>query len=179
MNGRVALALVLVLPLEAAETAAPSLDGLVKNSPFSPAAAGTTSATAETMLEFRGVLVDRGETFFSLYDPASRASMWVGLKEPGNPFVVQSYDADKAVATVEFQGRTLTLALKQAKVAVGAAAPTVAPGATAPPNAAPRAQTDEASRLAAVADEIRRRRALRAQAVQPSPAPSRPTRSNP
>src|SRR5882757_7073184 len=79
---------------------APSnLDSLVKNSPFgaAPAAPGVVGDTA---LELRGVLRDQGEYFFSLYDPATHSSLWVGLNEPGNPFTVQRYDRDKTVAAV-------------------------------------------------------------------------------
>jgi len=154
------------------------LDSLVSNSPFNPVASTTAGPGAETALEFRGVLVDRGETFFSLYDPSSRTSMWVGLKEPGNPFTVQSYDAAKGLAQVEYRGRTLPLALKQAKVAALVSNPVAGgPAAGTPPSVAPAANPNEATRLAAVAEEIRRRRALRAQANQAADKPA-PAKNN-
>lgn len=179
MKGRRFLLIMLVLPLASAWAATADLDGLVKNSPFGAASNTALASPTASPLEFRGVMVDRGEMFFSVYDPATRASQWVGLKEPGNPFLIQSYDEAKAVATVEYQGRTLSLTLKQAKVAAAApSAPNVATPAT-PPNAAPPTPSEDASRLAAVADEIRRRRALRAQAAQPAPAKISQPRSNP
>lgn len=150
-----------------------NLDGLVSNSPFSgPAAAPVVVGNTDSALELRGVLVDRGETFFSLYDSSSRSSRWVGLNEPGNPFVVQQYDSTSAQAVVQYQGRNLILSLKQAKVVAIAAAPTSAatnrpPPANPPASAAPGATADEARRLAAVADEIRPRRTLRQRAIQP------------
>lgn len=155
-----------------------NLDDLVKNSPFGAPSATATGVTNDAPLEFRGVLVDGGEYFFSLYDPTTRFSQWVGLNEPGNPFIVHSYDRDKSVAAVEYQGRTLTLTLKQAKVVAlapsAAGAPPVPAGVA--PNAAVTSATDDSIRLAAVAEEIRRRRALRAQqAGRPPSAPPPPS----
>lgn len=152
----------------------PPLDELVKNSPFGNAPApGAAGAQSDAQLEFRGVLVDGGETFFSLYDTSTRSSLWVGLNEPGNPFVVESYDEAKGSVSVNFRGRVLSVALKQARIVAMPAAPMPAPGAGGPPavvagapgtvNAVP---ADEAARLSQIAEEIRRRRALRAQMMQ-------------
>lgn len=173
------LGIVVVLGGAEAHSAPANLGDLVRNSPFSGPTAATAGSVADASLEFRGVLVDGGEFFFSLYDPATRFSLWVGLNEPGNLFTVHSYDSAKGVAAVEYKGRTLNLTLKPAKViALAPSAPGAppAPGGV-PPNATAAAATDDASRLAAVAEEIRRRRALRAQqAVQTPPsAPTAPT----
>ncbi len=153
-----------------------NLDVLLSNSPFSGSAAPATGNTkADPTLEFRGMFVDRGETFFSLYDVSARSSLWVGLNEPGNPFVVQSYDSAKVQVTVQYQGKTTTLPLKQAKVtalASPAAAGNQAPAVPPPVMAA--APIEEASRLAAVAEEIRRRRASRPPTVQPGPPAAPP-----
>ena len=106
-----------MLGVVAAPAQAPALDTLVKNSPFGNTPSPNAAAgNADTALEFRGVFVDAGEPFFSLYDVAGRRALWVGLKEPGNPFVVQAYDEAKGTVVVEYQGRTLTISLKQAKV---------------------------------------------------------------
>jgi hypothetical protein len=122
--------------------------------------------------------VDGGETFFSLYDPTARLSMWVGLNEPGNPFTVQNYDPEKATAAVQYKGRVLNLALKQSKVASlpAQAGPSPLPTNSSGPQPAAVAggSGDEASRLAAVAEEIRRRRALRAQSTQGVPTQPAP-----
>lgn len=165
------LALLLAGPL-LAQPAAPSLQNLVSNSPFGVATAGPNGlpVTAQP-IEFRGTFVDGGERFFSLLDPASRRAEWVGLNEPGRPFLVKSYDAERESISVEHQGRTLELKLHSARI-VTAAMP--APAAPAAPGAAPaNAQarpattqnTSDAQRLAQVAEEIRRRRALRQQAT--------------
>jgi hypothetical protein len=186
----VQMVLGLMMGLAVARAAPVPLDSLLRNSPFTPPAAAQNGPAVETALEFRGVLVDRGEHFFSIYDPSARSGMWVGLNEAGNPFTVQSYDAEKTTAAVQFRGRVLNLALKQAKVtslpaqAGPVPLPTNGPGPQPTVNASP--QGDEAARLAAVAEEIRRRRALRAQssmnlpsqpptpAQRPAPAPPRP-----
>jgi len=155
-----------------------NLDGLLSSPPFNgPTATAPVAASSDAALEFRSVLVERGEFLFSLYDSSSRRSLWVGLNEPGNPYVVQSYDSSAGQVVVQYQGRALTLPLKQAKVvAMAQNAPTPPAIATQPPvittpNVAPEASSTEATRLAAVADEIRRRRALRQQATQANAAP--------
>jgi hypothetical protein len=172
------------LPGIAAEPAAnSSLDSLINSSPFGQVA-NAPAAVQANPLELRGVFVDKGETYFSLYEVSSRISRWVTVNETGNPFVVKGYDQTKGIARIEYQGREISLGLKQAKV-VAMAAPTPAPNQPGPapgqPVASPAnpgAQPDEAARLAAIAEEIRRRRALRQQSVTslptatPPPAPS-------
>lgn len=157
-----------------AQPAAPSLQNLVSNSPFGTAAAAAANAGAPTgPLEFRGTFVDNDERFFSLLDPATRRAEWVGLNEAGRPFTVKSYDAERETIVVEFQGRTHDLKLHAARISAlppMPSAPAAAPNATAAaqrPAAGPSPSTTEAQRLAQVAEEIRRRRALRQQAQQP------------
>lgn len=154
------------------------LEDLVKESPFAggvvakgPGGQGTGA------LELRGVFVEGGETFVSVYDPATTTSVWVGLNEPGQSFTVLRFDVAKGEAVVSYQGRTQTISLPDAKTAAiagqamapGAAAPTVpavasasvpAPGAN-PGQADAAKPIDEATRLTNIANEIRRRRALR------------------
>ena len=166
------MALLPTLHLTVAQAAPADLDGLAKNSPFSGAPATATGNSADTPLEFRGVLVDRGETFFSLFEVSTRQSLWVGLKEAGNPYLVQNYDSNTAQLQVQYQGKTLILPLKQAKVGTMVAtapANNQLPAGNNQPNVSANAPADEARRLAAVAEEIRRRRALRQQAIQASP----------
>lgn len=173
---RLPLLLALALPA-GAETAAPGLPSLVANSPFgSTAASGPTAAAAP--LEFRGTFLDGGERFFSVLDPATRRAEWVGLNEPGRAFTVKAYNAEQESITVDFQGRPLELKLHSVRIA---AAPAVAvaptPGPTPPTQALP--STGEAQRLAQVAEEIRRRRALRQQAQQAAPNTAPPPNPTP
>jgi hypothetical protein len=171
----------------AAQTAAPaqapaSLQNLVGNSPFGSAAQAPGAPVTATPLEFRGTFVDGGERFFSVLDPSTRRAEWVALNEPGRPFTVKAFDPEKEAISVEFQGRTLDLKLHSARIAAAAPAPAPAPNVTpngqpAPANAQarPAAPTaSEAQRLAQVAEEIRRRRALRQQSqgqTAPTAAP--------
>lgn len=159
----------------AADTTAGSLDGLLKNSPFG--GRGLDPAAATSALELHGVFVDQGEVFFSLYETSSRSARWVGLNETGNPFTVRSYDATKAEVKVLYQGHEISLGLKQAKVVALVAPPPVpAAGPVPAPAVAVVSGTgtpnDEAIRLAAIAQEISRRRALRQQAMPPRPTPT-------
>ena len=163
-----------------AELSAASYEELLKNSPFSQRAAVADVVTTATPLELRGVFVDHGEPFFSLCEVSTRTSRWVGLNEAGNPFTVRSYDPAKGQVKVSYQGRELVLGLKQATIiALAAPAPVVPPPPGAPqPAATSTPPNDEAVRLAQIAEEIGRRRALRAQARQqtgpgqpPTPSP--------
>ena len=53
----------------AAAASAQDLNGLLQRSPFGTTASGQT-ATAEGPLEFRSLLLDQGEYFFSIYQPS-------------------------------------------------------------------------------------------------------------
>lgn len=157
--------------------AAQGLDRLVANSPFAPAASGGASAANDSQpLEFRGVFMDQGELFFSIYNPAAKNSTWIGLNEAGYDFTVRSFDSAAQTITAEFKGRTLTLGLRKAPVVATAPDPTLPTVIGAPPPAPAVAATpsgEEAKRLANLAAEIRRRRAMRQQ-VAPSPNTAAP-----
>jgi hypothetical protein len=160
----------------ATEPAKPALDNLVKNSPFGSAASPAIAGAESGQLEFRGVMVDKGETFFSLFEPSTRQSQWVGLNESGAPYTVQDYDSATQTVKVLYRNQPLSLTLKRSQVIVQAAPPVASGGGPVPaPGAAPAvaasASPDEAARLAQVAEEIRRRRALRAQGGAPVPVP--------
>ncbi len=175
------LLVALALYPAAGRAAAPNLDNLLQNSPFGGPAAGAGGARADAPLEFRGVLVEGGENFFSIYESASRSSLWVGANEPGNPYKVQAYDSVKGVVTVDYKGTVLTLPLKQAKVLVLApvspAGPPQPNGPVGPGSPANVTSANPGGDPAKLVEEIRRRRALRQQAAQfngptPSPTPS-------
>jgi hypothetical protein len=160
-----------------------SLDSLIKNSPFPQQAAGSSPTASGPQLELRGVSVIEGETLFSIYDVATRRSKWVGLNESGSSFIVRRYDPAKGTVAIEYQGREISLELKQAKVQAMApvastpapgARPAPGPGAPSPgpgPQPAGELPSDEAKRLAAIAEEIGRRRAQRQQMLRSQPGP--------
>jgi hypothetical protein len=170
------------LTAPAAEPAKGPLDSLVKNSPFGSATAVRNPGPESSQLEFRGMFVDQGEQFFSFHESATNTSQWVGLKETGTPYTVQSYDSETNTVKVLYRNQPFTLSLKRAQVIVQAPPPppTQFP-VTSPPTPGPQpgpavgaaTPADEAARLAQVAEEIRRRRALRAQGgPQPQPPPA-------
>jgi hypothetical protein len=160
---------------------------LAAKSPFmaGPAAAGTAPAE-NTPLEFRGFMETAGGVQYRLYDPAKKSGIWVKLNERNADFgvVAKQHDSVKEALTIEFQGKTLTLPVRKAKVvSSGNAAQAVPPAAAPAPANVPAAVTqavvlnptpaDEQRRLDAVAAEVARRRALREQAArgQGGPAP--------
>ncbi len=174
---RLLAALVLLTPaLASVAHAASSLAG---PSPFAPpaTAAETVAVTPDATLELRGIMASGDSYMFSIYDSTKRISTWLGLNEIGREFVVRSYDDARDTVTVDHAGRTLTLALKTAKVA---SAPMMAQPAAnfAPPPSAPQpiggpvvlnpTPADEQRRLEAIAAEVNRRRMIRQQALQAS-----------
>ena len=89
------------------------LQGLVNHSPFGE---GKTGAGGERVgsLEFRGYYVDNGITYFSIYNPSSKSSVWVAEGETStSPFAVsvKSFDSDKNAVTLESNGQSMRLAL--------------------------------------------------------------------
>ncbi len=155
------------------------LESLVSNSPFaSPASAAPAApAPASAPLEFRGVFADGGEYFFSIYDPAARTSQWASLNESGDDFTLRSYDESKQTLVADYQGRSFVLALTKAPVMATAASAQkpAPPGPQPPPQVQPTpSPPDEASRLAAIADEVRRRRELRRNAAAANVRPPNP-----
>ncbi len=147
---------------------------LAANSPFMPAqAAATTAVTEGAPLELRGVMNTGSELMFGIFDPAKKVSVWSKLNEKDHDFLVKSYDAANETVTLQHGGRTLTLAMRAARVASSGQASAPPPMMQAPvgmPNAISQSVTlnpspaDEQRRLEAVAAEVRRRRSLREQA---------------
>jgi hypothetical protein len=108
------------------------LDNLVKNSPFGEGK-GTPLAEKPSNLEFRGMYVDHGVTYFSIYNTTTKLSSWVAQGEAPQglvPVSVKSYDADTESIVLENAGQPLKLSLKTAVIgtapAMGAPAPQVA-----------------------------------------------------
>lgn len=181
---------VLAVSALAQTPAAPSLQNLVQNTPFGTAVVAGPAGAAAGPLEFRGTFVDRGERFFSILDTASRRAEWVGLRESGHAYAVKAYDPETETVTLDYQGRSLSLKLRTARVTAMALPPpqaagpqpgvAIATGLQAGPAVVPAPSATEAQRLAQVAEEIRRRRALRQQAqgqpATPPPPPNQPPR---
>ena len=134
-------------------------------------------------LEFRGFVdVGRGKQF-RLFDPAKKRGDWVRLNERSSEFeaVIRQHNEGEESVSVEYQGRTLTLAMRKAKIVADLAAPAAPPPSVAPAGPAITvtpavtqtvmvnpSPADEQRRLEAVAAEVNRRRALREQAMRQS-----------
>jgi len=152
---------------------------LAAKSPFMAApAAGGTAPAENTPLEFRGYMETAGGVQYRLYDPAKKSGIWVKLNERNADFgvVAKQHDSAKEILTIDYQGKTLTLPVRKAKVvSSGNAAQAAPPTVAAAPSSVPAAVTqavvlnptpaDEQRRLDAVAAEVARRRALREQAA--------------
>lgn len=165
----------LMLLVIASGGTARAADSAASSSPFLPPSAQTAAApTQDATLELRGIIAEGDATMFSIYDATHHISFWTKLDEKGHPFVVRSYDAQRDAVTVEYQGRTLNLALRTAKVASAPATPHLV--ASSPPAPAPQpiggpvvlnpTPADEQRRLEAIAAEVNRRRMIRQQALQ-------------
>ncbi len=164
-------------------------------SPFMPkASAGAAAPTANAPLEFVGYYEDSGGRLFRIRDSASKKGVWLRLNERSDEsnLTVKQHDEAQRTLTVEHQGRVLTLAAREAKIA--SSGPPMAAGISPPPmpSNVPAAVTqsvvlnptpaDEKARLDSVAAEVTRRRALRVLAEQnvnqpataPAPAPPPP-----
>jgi hypothetical protein len=91
------------------------LQSLVTRSPFGE---GKTGAGGERVgsLEFRGYYVDNDITYFSIYNPSSKSSVWVTQGETSTtPFAVsvKNFDPDKNAVTLESNGQSMNLLLHE------------------------------------------------------------------
>ena len=94
------------------------LQGLVTHSPFGE---GKTGAGGERVgsLEFRGYYVDNGITYFSIYNPSSKSSVWVAQGEASTtPFAVsvKNFDPEKNAVTLESNGQSMNLSLHESVI---------------------------------------------------------------
>jgi hypothetical protein len=170
-----------LLALLGATVALPASAQLAAHSPFLPQQGSAAAPTAGAPLEFGGYLdTPSGERLYRIKDPGRKASEWVKLNEksPSLGVVAKQFDEANDTLTIDYQGQSLTLAKKEAKILSAGNVPQVMPqpmpvaGNT---NVAPAVtqsvvvnptQADEQRRLEAVAAEVARRRALREQATQ-------------
>jgi hypothetical protein len=170
---------------------------ITADSPFLPPSNGAaaTAVTEGAPIELHGVMTTAEGTSFSIYDTAKKSAQWVRINQAGAPFVIRSHsivDGNDEVK-IDYQGSSLTLALKTPKIgAMARNNPVMAanqpPGGFNRPGGPPNAITqtvvvnptpaDEAARLQAVVEAVAARRAARNQAVQqggvPPPAVQQP-----
>lgn len=146
---------------------------LAQASPFLPANVADSAAKgAAGPVELRGVMSTTQGTEYCIYDTVRKTSAWVGLNESGNGYVVKSADPGGDSVTVDFQGRTMRLVLRTAKVASAGSAVPMQAGMAGNPSAVTQSvvlnpsAADEQRRLNAVAAEVRRRQQERLKAAQ-------------
>lgn len=159
---------------------------LTSRSPFMPEGtpAAPVAPTENAPLELRGIVSTKAGYLYGIFDPTKRQSVWVRKDEPGADFSVRAHDEANDTVTVEYQGRTMTLGLKAAKVESMGPVPNPAqmmvqrpnqPQPNMPPMPVPppanASAADEARRLEGVAAEVRRRRMLRQAAAQAGQPP--------
>src|ERR1051326_5280548 len=94
---------------------------LVTSSPFlPPASSGAGMPTQNAPLQYVGFIETPEEGVkYSVYDQAKKAGAWGKLNERDTTFgvVAKQFDADHKTLTVEQDGRTLTLAERESKIA--------------------------------------------------------------
>ncbi len=140
------------------------LDGLVKNSPFGQATTGPGGRDIKAgNLEFRGMYVDGGVTYFSIYNNQTKQSSWVAEGQAPSglvPVSIKEFDPINETLVVENAGQPVKLALRQVTVGkVEAPQPVnlgLAQGAPMPQvaQAAPEVSQEK---LQAFRDEMRKR----------------------
>jgi len=92
--------------------------GVSTESPFAPRGFGA-GVTSNSPIELRGITSDDQGLRFAIYEPAKKEGAWVHIDEQGQPYVIRSYDADTKHITVDYQGRSQTLALADPKFGPG------------------------------------------------------------
>ncbi|HAZ66258.1 MAG TPA: hypothetical protein DCY41_05825 [Opitutae bacterium] len=107
------------------------LANLAENSPFGAGVTSTGTTTENSGLELRGMYVDQGKTYFSIYNAATKQSTWVLQGEAPSKategFSVKSFDSVNSVATVDAGGKSVQVSLKQASVSKYEAPPQAQP----------------------------------------------------
>lgn len=180
------LGLSLLLTIAAAGLRAESTVAI--SSPFLPPGAPAPAANAGGgPIEYHGYMVaPDGSERFSIYSTSKKTATWVGLNDKSGPYLVRAHrliGSSTDQITVEYQGSSLVLALREAKT-ISVAVPKIqtapvplVPGATSvvapavagnPPNLPAGASLDE------WAAEVQRRRQLRQQQTNPPAAPVAP-----
>lgn len=152
---------------------------LAANSPFLPPDGSAVTATENTPLELRGIMMDGSGYRFSIYDPAKHLGQWVRLNEAGHDFTVKAHNVAGDSVTLDYQGRIMTLPLHSAKVVN---MPVTQPSGGPKPNPVvvgggpvPHPPTpEEQERYKRAVEEINRRRAARGKGEMPLPQPQQP-----
>ena len=159
----------------ASSALAGELESLLAKSPFSTAPAAVAPAADEAAnLELRSVLQEDGEYVFSIFDSTTHRSYWVRRSDNDARLTIRDYDARRELLLVELNGRTVRMALNQARRQAAGPAPTPAvaanlpqhspfsaPTPNQPPSIAPSPPETLSPQQVQLAAEIQMRRAAR------------------
>ncbi len=155
--------------LLAADTVCAVPESLLRNSPFLPAGNPAPVAAAGGRLELRGIVGLEGKTRFAVFDTANNRSVWLAVGESDSGLRVTAYDATSEALTVEFEGQSQRLTMKEPQIVnvavnlTGPAAAVPTPAVTGPQPATGPALSEQEiqERRNRIIEELRRRRALR------------------
>jgi hypothetical protein len=116
---------------------------LPANSPFLPAGnAAATAAAPAGGLEFIAVLGEGSKTSIDLYDPQTKKSRWIPVRDEANGIAVLSYDATRNQVVIRTGGMEKRLTLrKESGVVAGAVSVSATPAPTTSSTAAAPALT--------------------------------------
>lgn len=133
---------------------------LLDHSPFgrNPPAAGPES---DASLEYRGFYVEEGIHYFCLYERSKKLSYWLRPHETKHQTTIRRYDEATGTVYAEHAGKMVAMPLRQARVALTAMPETDKTSSDSVAAGGGGVSQEEVGRLQQVADEIRRRRALR------------------
>lgn len=136
-----------------------------RSSPFLPQGNIFSATDVDpNSLQLRGLLTTSKGTRFCIFDPNSKKSTWLSVGEPHEIFTIESADRTTGTIVIQIQGRQVTLAMSDSKVASNSISVGESPALTKVVlNPTPQ---DEQRRLQAITEEITRRRQLREQQNQ-------------
>lgn len=142
---------------------ADDIANLIKNSPFECPEEGRASAAGQTQLELRGVVMEGGVAWFTVFDSAAKKWLTLRQGQEVDALVVRRYDPVQDLVVLDYRGKTLSLALKpqnnQSYVGTRAAYAAVSSSTKAPlpmPVFVPALSEAETNRLARVASALKR-----------------------
>lgn len=154
-------------------------ESLLRNSPFLPSGNAAPVTVAQNgRLELRGIVTLEGKPRFTVFDTSTNRAVWLAVGESDGGLRVAAYDASAEAVTVEFEGQSVRLTMKEAQiVSVAVSLPTTGGGPAQPGaavNPAPPANEQEIQeRRNKIIEELRRRRAMRQANQQPNSPPPR------
>ncbi len=154
-----------LLPLLAGRAGAEQVpfNSLLNNSPFGQTrSGGPTTDASNAPVEFRGVVVEGAEKIFSVYEPEYRRSFWLKENETEGRITVRHFDEAASTLSVEYGSDVLQLSIRRGPKLMNGSALGPFAGGPAASAGQPSAEESTASTendLAAVRQEIQRRRA--------------------